>query len=84
LGQGTRRRGRTARTDGGGRGGSAPATTRAQPGQQVAREGPIRSRKGAWAVARPWEAEAAQLDGGGADGAVGRQCRRDEGRTRDI
>jgi hypothetical protein len=39
-----------------GRGGSAPATTRARLGQQVAREGPIGSRKGAWAVARPWEA----------------------------
>jgi hypothetical protein len=44
-----------ARTGSGGRGGSAPATTRACPGQQVAREGPIGSRGGAWAVARPWE-----------------------------
>jgi hypothetical protein len=55
LGRGTRRRGRTA-TTGGGRDGSAPAATRAQPGQQTSREGPIGSRKGAWAVARPWEA----------------------------
>jgi hypothetical protein len=56
LGRGTRRRGRTAKTGGGGRGGSAPATTRARPRQQVAREGLIGSKKGAWAVARPWEA----------------------------
>jgi hypothetical protein len=33
------------------RGGSAPAMTRARPGQQVARDGPIRSREGVWAVA---------------------------------
>jgi hypothetical protein len=56
LGRRTRRRGRTARTDDGGRGGSAPATTRAQPGQQVARDGSIGSREGTWAVARPWKA----------------------------
>jgi hypothetical protein len=30
--------------------------TRARPGQQVARDGPIGSREGAWAVARPWMA----------------------------
>jgi hypothetical protein len=69
---------------GGGGGGSAPATARIRPGQQVAREGPIGSRKGAWAVVRPWEVGAVKLDGGGADGAVERQCRRDEGRTRGI
>jgi hypothetical protein len=56
LGQRTRRRGRTARTDGGGRGGSAPATTRARPRQQVARDGSIGYREGTWAVARPWKA----------------------------
>jgi hypothetical protein len=56
LGWITRRRGRTARTDGGGRGGSAPATARARPGQQVARGGSIGSREGTWAVARPWKA----------------------------
>jgi hypothetical protein len=61
LGQEMRRCGHTAKTSGGGCGGSAPATTRTQPGQQVAREGPIGSRKGAWAAARPWEA-----GGGGA------------------
>jgi hypothetical protein len=39
------------------------------------------SREGAWAVARPWETEGAQLDGGGADGTVGGgQCRREEGK----
>jgi hypothetical protein len=47
LGQGTRRRGRMVRTSGGRRGGSAPAATKARPGQQVAREGSIGSRKGA-------------------------------------
>jgi hypothetical protein len=56
LGRRTRRRGRTARTDGGGRGGSAPAMTRARPGQQVARGGSVGSREGTWAVARPWKA----------------------------
>jgi hypothetical protein len=56
LGQRTRRRGRTARTYGSGRSGSAPATTRARPGQQVARDGSIWSRDGTWAVARPWKA----------------------------
>jgi hypothetical protein len=61
LGRGTHRRWRTAKTGGSDRGGSAPATTRARPGQQVARDGPIGSRKGAWAVAQPWEA-----GGGGA------------------
>jgi hypothetical protein len=40
-----------ARSSGGGRGGSAPAMTRAWPGQQVARDRPIGSREGAWAVA---------------------------------
>jgi hypothetical protein len=84
LGRGTRRRGHTARTGGGGRGGSAPVMTRARPGQQVAHEGPIVCRKAAWAVARPWEVEGAQLDGGGVDSAVGRQCQREEGRTRGI
>jgi hypothetical protein len=79
-----RRRGRTTRTGDGGRGGSAPASTRARSGQQVAREGPIGSRKGACAVARPWKPEGAQLDGSDADGAVGRQCRRVEGRMSDI
>jgi hypothetical protein len=56
LGRRTRRRGRTARTDSGGRGGSAPTTTRARPGQQVARDGSIGSREGTWAVARLWKA----------------------------
>jgi hypothetical protein len=31
-------------------------TTRARPGQQVARDGPIGSREEAWAVAQPWKA----------------------------
>jgi hypothetical protein len=57
LGRGNCRSGRTARAGGGGRGGSASATAIAQPGQQAAREGPMGSREGAWAVARPWEAE---------------------------
>jgi hypothetical protein len=56
LGRRTRRRGRTTRTDGGGRGGSAPVTTRARPGQQVARDGSIGSREGTRVVARPWKA----------------------------
>jgi hypothetical protein len=56
LGWRTRRHGRTARTNGGGRGGSAPATTRARPRQQVARDRSIRSREGTWVVARPWKA----------------------------
>jgi hypothetical protein len=51
LGQRTRLRGRAARTDGGGRGGSAPAMTRAPPGQHVACYGFIGSKKGIWAVA---------------------------------
>jgi hypothetical protein len=50
------RRGRTASTGGGGRGGSAPAMSRARPGQQVARDSSIGSREGTWAVARPWKA----------------------------
>jgi hypothetical protein len=81
LGRGNRRRGCTARAGGGGRGGSAPATVRAQPRQQAAREGPMGSREGAWVVARPWEAEGVQLDGGGADGAVGWRCRREKGQS---
>jgi hypothetical protein len=56
LGRRIHRRGRMTRTDGGGRGGSAPATTRARPGQQVAHDDSIGSREGAWAVARPWKA----------------------------
>jgi hypothetical protein len=56
-----RRCGRTARDGGGGRGGSTPATTRVRPGQQMAHDGPIGSREGAWTIARPWVA-----GGGGA------------------
>jgi hypothetical protein len=48
--------GRTVRIGGGGRGGLAPATTQARPGQQVAHDSSIRSREGTWAVARPWKA----------------------------
>jgi hypothetical protein len=55
LARRTRRRGRTARSDGGGRGGSALVTTRARPGQQVARDGSIGAREETWAVARPWK-----------------------------
>jgi hypothetical protein len=51
LGRRTRRRGRAARTDGGGCGGSAPATVRARPGQQVERDGFIGSKEGKGAVA---------------------------------
>jgi hypothetical protein len=56
LGRRTCRRGRMARTDGGGRGGSAPAMARAGPEQQEARDGSIGSREGTRAVARPWKA----------------------------
>jgi hypothetical protein len=56
LGRRTRRRGRAVKTGGGGRGGSAPAATGAQPRQRVACEGPIGSRKGEWVVARSWDA----------------------------
>jgi hypothetical protein len=56
LGRRMRRRGRTARTGGVGRGGSALATTRALLGQQVARDGSTGSREGTWVVARPWKA----------------------------
>jgi hypothetical protein len=56
LGRRTRWRGRVVKTGGGHRGGSAPAATGAWRRQRVAREGPIGSRKGAWVVARPWEA----------------------------
>jgi hypothetical protein len=82
LGWGTRRRGRTEKT-GGGRGGSAPATTRARPGQQVAREGPIGSRKGAWAVSRPWVAggDGAQRRRRGWRGGRGVGRRDEEGRV---
>jgi hypothetical protein len=52
LGWRTRRRGRAAGTDSGGRGGSAPATARARPGQQVAHDGFIGSKEGIGAVAR--------------------------------
>jgi hypothetical protein len=69
------------RVGGGGRGGSASTTARARPGQQEAREGSMGSREGAWTVAQPWEAEGAQLDDGGADGAVGLRCRREEGKA---
>jgi hypothetical protein len=55
LGRRDRQHGRTARADGGSRGGSAPATAGARPGQQEARAGPIGSRGGARTVARPWE-----------------------------
>jgi hypothetical protein len=51
LGQRTRRRGRAAGTDGGGSGGSAPATVRARPGQQVARDDFIGPKEGIGAVA---------------------------------
>jgi hypothetical protein len=51
LGWRTRRRGRAEGTDGGGRGGSDPATARAQPGQQVARDGFIGSKEEIGAVA---------------------------------
>jgi hypothetical protein len=58
-------------TGGGDRGGSVPAMASTQPRQQAARTGPMGSREGARTVARPWEEEGAQLDGGDADGAVG-------------
>jgi hypothetical protein len=51
LGRRTRRRGRAAGTDGGGRGGSAPAMAWARPGQQVARDGSIGSKEGIGTVA---------------------------------
>jgi hypothetical protein len=51
LGRSTRRRGRAAGTDGGGRGGSAPATARARPGQQVAHDDFIGSKEGIGAIA---------------------------------
>jgi hypothetical protein len=35
-------------------------------------------------VSRLWKAVGAQLDGGGTDGAVGRRCRREEGKTGGI
>jgi hypothetical protein len=76
-----RRRGRTTETGDGGRSGAASATTRAQPEQQVAPEGSKGSRGGMCALAWPWEAGRAQLDGGGADGAAAGQWRRGEGRA---
>jgi hypothetical protein len=51
LGRRSRRRGRTAETGGGGRGGAAPAMTRAQPEQQVALEGSKGSIEGMCALA---------------------------------
>jgi hypothetical protein len=48
------------------------------------RQGTMGSWEVSCAVARPWEAEGALLDGGGADGMVGRRCRCEEGKTRDI
>jgi hypothetical protein len=40
------------------------------PGQQATREGSMRSREGAWTVARPWEAE-----GGRSSTAAARMAR---------
>jgi hypothetical protein len=42
------------------------------------------SREGAWTVARPWEVEGAQLDGGGVDGAVGGCVGARRGKTHGI
>jgi hypothetical protein len=82
LGRRDRQHGRTARADGGSRGGSAPATAGARPGQQEARAGPIGSRGGARTVARPWEEGGVQLDGGGTDGAMGGGVGTRRGKTR--
>jgi hypothetical protein len=51
LGRRTLWHGCAAGTDGGGCGGSAPATAWARPGQQVARDGSIGSQEGIGAVA---------------------------------
>jgi hypothetical protein len=57
-------------------------TASAWSGQQAARAGPMGSRKGAQTVAWPWEVEGVQLDGGGADGAVGGGVDARRGKTR--
>jgi hypothetical protein len=59
------------RAGGGGRGGSTLAMVGARPRQQATHACPMGSRGGAQTVARPWEEDRVQLDGGGADGAVG-------------